>query len=98
MIYEERREATPNEAIALKAVVEPMLIRDSRIAMTNETMTELTGTFQPGFTCPNRLANHDRGKAKAIPIKNSHAPGKQNMASLHPSQKQKAGEMPWQHC
>lgn len=50
MMYEERREATPNEAIALKAAVEPMLIKERRIVMTNETMTAFTGTFQPGLT------------------------------------------------
>lgn len=56
MIYDERREATPNEAIALKAAVEPMLIRERRIVMSNEIMTELTGMFQPGFTYPNAFS------------------------------------------
>ena len=104
MMYEERREATPNEAIALKAAVEPMLIKDRRTVMTNETITAFTGTFQPGFTCSKQsAATYDYGRQEPSTQggkkgKNSHAPGKRKMASLHPSQKQRAGEMPWQHC
>jgi hypothetical protein len=41
----------PREAIALKAVLEPMLIRDKRIVMQKETRTEFRGMSQPGRTC-----------------------------------------------
>ena len=50
MMYDERREATPREAMALKATVEPMLIMDKRIVMQRETITEFKGIFQPGLT------------------------------------------------
>ena len=40
----------PREAMALKAVVEPMLIIDRRIVMQNETITAFRGISQPGRT------------------------------------------------
>ena len=51
MMYEEMRDATPREAIALKATVEPMLMRERRTVMMKETRTALRGMFQPGLTC-----------------------------------------------
>lgn len=36
--------------MALKAVLEPMLIKDRRIVMQNETRTEFRGMSQPGRT------------------------------------------------
>lgn len=66
IMYEVRREATPKEAIALKAAVEPMLIKDRRIVTTNETMTAFTGTFQPGFTCSKPVSqSRSAGEARA---------------------------------
>lgn len=49
-IYDEMRAATPREAMALNAVVEPMLIRDNRIVIMKETRTEFKGISQPGRT------------------------------------------------
>jgi len=40
----------PREARALNAVVEPMLTRERRMVMQNDTMTELRGMSQPGCT------------------------------------------------
>jgi hypothetical protein len=37
--------------MALKAAVEPMLMRESSVVMTNVRMTEFSGMFQPGLTC-----------------------------------------------
>ena len=36
--------------MALKATVEPMLMRERRIVTTRETRTALRGMFQPGVT------------------------------------------------
>jgi len=47
----------PRDAIALNAVVEPMLIRESRIVIQNETITELSGMSQPGRTCARYFEN-----------------------------------------
>ena len=39
------------ELIALKATVEPMLIKERSVVMSHVSKTELRGMFQPGFTC-----------------------------------------------
>ena len=44
------RLAVPREAMALKATVDPMLMRERRIVMAKETRTELRGMSQPGRT------------------------------------------------
>lgn len=49
-MYEDRRAAVPREAIALKAVDEPMLIKERRIVIRKETITEFNGISQPGRT------------------------------------------------
>ena len=41
----------PRDAMALKAVLEPMLIRDRRMVMQKDTRTEFRGMSQPGRTC-----------------------------------------------
>jgi hypothetical protein len=38
------------ELIALRATVEPMLMRERRTVMTSEIMTALSGMFQPDLT------------------------------------------------
>jgi len=38
------------ELIALRATVEPMLMRDRRMVMIRETKTALRGMFHPGLT------------------------------------------------
>jgi len=38
------------ETTALRAAVEPMLMRERRMVTTRETMTALRGMFQPGVT------------------------------------------------
>jgi hypothetical protein len=40
----------PSEAMALKAVLEPMLIRERRMVIQKETRTEFRGMSQPGRT------------------------------------------------
>ena len=49
------REATPREAMALKATEEPMLMRERRMVMARETRTELRGMFWVGLTCGGRV-------------------------------------------
>ena len=39
-----------SELIALRATVEPMLMRERRMVMTREMKTALRGIFQPGLT------------------------------------------------
>ena len=50
MMYEEIRDAVPREAMALKATVEPMLIRERRIVMRKEINTAFNGMSHPGRT------------------------------------------------
>lgn len=50
MMYEERRAAVPNDAMALNATVLPILMRDKRHVMQKETKTALTGISRPGLT------------------------------------------------
>ena len=40
--------------MALKATVEPMLIKESSAVKRNVSKTELRGIFQPGFTCSRK--------------------------------------------
>jgi hypothetical protein len=47
MEYDEMSAATPRETMLLKAMVLPMLIRDRRTVMTNETMRLLRGIGLP---------------------------------------------------
>lgn len=55
------------EPIALKAVVEPMLIRDKRQVMVNVINTEFKGMFQPGLTCDMKLE-----KGRPLSRENAH--------------------------
>lgn len=50
MRYEEMRAATPRETRALKATLEPMLIRERRQQMQKVTRMEFRGMSQPGRT------------------------------------------------
>jgi hypothetical protein len=50
MIYVPRMALTARDPIALKATVEPMLIKESRAVIRNVMRTELRGIFQPGWT------------------------------------------------
>lgn len=97
MMYEERREATPNEAMALKAAVEPMLIKDRRIVITNETMTAFTGTFQPGLTCSKTVSCYPwLWKAGAIPTRGKERTKthmRQEIRKRHPSIPRKSKEL-----
>ena len=49
--YVDMMDTSAAEPMALKATVEPMLIRDKRQVMVKVIMTALRGMFQPGFTC-----------------------------------------------
>lgn len=49
-MYEDRRAAVPSEAMALNAVVDPMLIIERRMVIQKDTMTEFRGISQPGRT------------------------------------------------
>jgi hypothetical protein len=42
------------ELMALKATVEPILIKESSAVKRNVSKTELRGIFQPGFTCSSQ--------------------------------------------
>jgi hypothetical protein len=46
-----KRALRASEPIALKATVEPMLMRERSVVMTKVRMIELRGMFQPGLTC-----------------------------------------------
>jgi hypothetical protein len=59
-IYEDRRAAVPSEAMALNAVVEPMLIKERRIVIQKEIMTEFRGMSQPGRTWKMPLLADDQ--------------------------------------
>ena len=50
MMYEDSSAHVPNDATELKAMEEPMLMSESPMAMTNETMTLFSGMSQPGRT------------------------------------------------
>jgi hypothetical protein len=55
------------EPIALKAVVDPMLISDKRHVIRNVSSTEFNGIFQPGRTCdivPEKGRPLSRAKAQ----------------------------------
>src|SRR3954447_13577771 len=49
-MYEERMATRESEVMLASAMVEPMLIRDSRQENIKETMIEFNGTSQPGRT------------------------------------------------
>lgn len=48
--YEPSRLAQLRESMAFKATLEPMLIRDSKLVVTREMRTALTGMFHRGCT------------------------------------------------
>lgn len=50
MKYDVRTDTPPRELIALRAVVEPMLMQASREVTTKDTRTDRTGRFHPGGT------------------------------------------------
>jgi hypothetical protein len=50
MMYEDNKAQVPRDAIELKATVLPMLIIERPIEKQKETMTELRGMSQPGWT------------------------------------------------
>lgn len=41
----------PSDAIALKAVVDPILISESKIVIQKDTITAFNGISHPGRTC-----------------------------------------------
>ena len=49
-MYEERMATRESEVMFSSAMVEPMLIKDSRQETMKETMIEFKGTSQPGRT------------------------------------------------
>jgi hypothetical protein len=49
-MYEEMSAAVPREAMALKATVLPIFMRERRMVMQKEMRTELSGMSQPGRT------------------------------------------------
>jgi hypothetical protein len=49
--YEEMSPTSPRDVITLKAMVEPMMMRDISVVQSNDTRIALTGTSQPGRTC-----------------------------------------------
>ena len=51
MIYVDSSALVAIELMALKATVEPMLIRERSVVVRKVSKTELRGIFQPGFTC-----------------------------------------------
>jgi hypothetical protein len=51
MMYVDSSALVAIELMALKATVEPMLIRERSAVKRNVSNTELSGIFQPGFTC-----------------------------------------------
>ena len=51
------RDTVALELMALNAVVEPMLMSDRRQVISHVSSTALRGIFQPGLTCPMKLAN-----------------------------------------
>ena len=53
-MYEEMRAAVPREAMALKATLEPMLIKERRTVMKKDIITEFRGISQPGRTCNSK--------------------------------------------
>ena len=50
IMYEERSDEMVKEMMAFSAAVEPMLMRESNVVTTKETMTAFKGIFQPGVT------------------------------------------------
>ena len=50
MIYADNRDVIVREMTAFRATSDPMLIIDSRIVTTRDTITEFKGMFQPGVT------------------------------------------------
>lgn len=56
------RAPTPRETRALKATLEPMLMSDSKLQMTQVLMIELNGMSQPGRTYTMMLACQNKQK------------------------------------
>jgi hypothetical protein len=54
IMYEDIRAEIMMDSMALRATVEPMLIRDMRMDMARETRTAFRGIFIPGLTCVER--------------------------------------------
>lgn len=48
IMYEQSRETVVRARMALRAAVEPMLIRESKAVTVRETMTAFRGMLEPG--------------------------------------------------
>lgn len=95
MIYEDRSEATPREAMALKATVEPMLIMESKIVTKSEIITAFKGMFHPGFTYRGDMSPSGSVRREEVCLRMK---GMQSMAYRHLGRRQRAGEMRWLRC
>lgn len=67
MMYVDSSALVAIELMALKATVEPMLIRERSVVKRNVSKTELSGIFQPGLTCFNLDKLHvSRNNAQCV--------------------------------
>ena len=57
MIYVPKIADTAREPMALKATVEPMLIKERRVVIRKVRRTAFRGMFQPGWTCHINLVS-----------------------------------------
>lgn len=65
--YEKRKETPPRELIALRATVDPRLIRDSNAVMNTVRQTARSGIFQPGATYDSHVEpGRPRSRAKDL--------------------------------
>ncbi len=53
-------ETPPKELIALRAVLEPMLMQESKAVMQKETSTARRGMFHPGVTFQRRQSTLEK--------------------------------------
>lgn len=80
--------------MALKATLEPMLIKERRVVTRSEIITEFRGIFQPGLTCRNEMSSADVGEIdESLRMK-----GKGRMACHRLERRRRAGEMRWLRC
>lgn len=95
------RDATPREAMALKATVEPTLMRDKRMVMTKETRTEFKGIFQPGLTYKIATRISSRILPTFHPVEERdclHETGTRRTEDLGRERKHTSGVRLLQHC
>lgn len=66
-MYENRKETPPRELIALRATVDPRLIKDSKAVMNTVRQTARTGISQPGATYDSHVEpGRPRSRAKDL--------------------------------